>query len=376
MIKILKHLARILFGLVFIFSGFVKGIDPWGSAYKFTDYFHAMGLDAIVWAAFPLGVLLSFAEFAIGVAFLFNWRMKIFSWLGLLFMLFFTPLTLWIALKNPVTDCGCFGDALVISNWETFYKNLVFIVLAIVVFVNRSWFDNQVKTKIPLVLSLVTFIAYFGIVYHSYNHLPIFDFRPYKVGVNIPDAMTVPEGAPQDEYENIFYYKNKKTGEVEKFDEENYPWQDTVNWEFHDMESNLIQEGYEPPIHDFRIETPNGENIIDFFTYDENYVFMLVAYDLHKSSTESQDEINTLADWAMQQGNSFICLTSTLPDESMAFAQANGAPYEFFNCDEITLKTMIRSNPGLIVIKDGTILGKWHYNDIPTPEEFQEEFAK
>jgi len=376
MIKILKHLARILFGLVFIFSGFVKGLDPWGSAYKFTDYFHAMGLDAIVWAAFPLGVLLSFAEFAIGVAFLFNWRMKIFSWLGLLFMLFFTPLTLWIALKNPVTDCGCFGDALVISNWETFYKNLVFIVLAIVVFVNRSWFDNQVKTKTPLVLSLVTFVAYFGIVYHSYNHLPIFDFRPYKVGVNIPDAMTVPEGAPQDEYENIFYYKNKNTGEVEKFDEENYPWQDTVNWEFHDMESNLIQEGYEPPIHDFRIETPDGENIIDFFTYDENYVFMLVAYDLHKSSTESQDEINTLADWAMQQGYSFICLTSTLPDESMAFAQANGTPYEFFNCDEITLKTMIRSNPGLIVIKDGTILGKWHYNDIPTPEEFQEEFAK
>ena len=376
MIKILKHLARILFGLVFIFSGFVKGLDPWGSAYKFTDYFHAMGLDAIVWAAFPLGVLLSFAEFAIGVAFLFNWRMKIFSWLGLLFMLFFTPLTLWIALKNPVTDCGCFGDALVISNWETFYKNLVFIVLAIVVFVNRSWFDNQVKTKTPLVLSLVTFVAYFGIVYHSYNHLPIFDFRPYKVGVNIPDAMTVPEGAPQDEYENIFYYKNKNTGEVEKFDEENYPWQDTVNWEFHDMESNLIQEGYEPPIHDFRIETPDGENIIDFFTYDENYVFMLVAYDLHKSSTKSQDEINTLADWAMQQGYSFICLTSTLPDESMAFAQANGTPYEFFNCDEITLKTMIRSNPGLIVIKDGTILGKWHYNDIPTPEEFQEEFAK
>ena len=376
MIKILKHLARILFGLVFIFSGFVKGIDPWGSAYKFTDYFHAMGLDAIVWAAFPLGVLLSFAEFAIGVAFLFNWRMKIFSWLGLLFMLFFTPLTLWIALKNPVTDCGCFGDAWVISNWETFYKNLVFIVLAIVVFVNRSWFDNQVKTKTPLVLSLVTFVAYFGIVYHSYNHLPIFDFRPYKVGVNIPDAMTVPEGAPQDEYENIFYYKNKNTGEVEKFDEENYPWQDTVNWEFHDMESNLIQEGYEPPIHDFRIETPDGENIIDFFTYDENYVFMLVAYDLHKSSTKSQGEINTLADWAMQQSYSFICLTSTLPDESRAFAQANGAPYEFFNCDEITLKTMIRSNPGLIVIKDGTILGKWHYNDIPTPEEFQEEFAK
>ncbi len=374
MIKILKHLARILFGLVFVFSGFVKGIDPWGSAYKFTDYFHAMHLDGLVWAAFPLGVILSFAEFAIGVAFLFNWRMRLFSWLGLLFMVFFTPLTLWIALKNPVTDCGCFGDALVISNWETFYKNLVFITLAIVVFVNRKWFAGQVKSKAPLVLSLITFVGYFGIVYYSYNHLPIFDFRPYKVGTNIPDAMSIPADAPQEIYENTFYYKNKNTGEVEKFAEGNYPWQDTANWEYYDMESNLVQEGYEPPIHDFRIETPDGENIIDFFIYDENYVFMLVAYDLHQSSTKSQEEINTLANWAMEQGYSFICLTSTLPDEYYAFAEQNNAPYEFFNCDEITLKTMIRSNPGLIVLKDGNVIGKWHYNDIPSPEEFKEEY--
>lgn len=374
MIKVLKHLARILFGLVFIFSGFVKGIDPWGSAYKFTDYFHAMGMDALVWAAFPLGIILSFAEFAIGVAFLFNWRMRFFSWLGLLFMAFFTPLTLWIAVTNPVTDCGCFGDALVISNWATFYKNLIFITLAIVVFVNRSWFADQVKTKIPLTLSFITFVVYFGIVYYSYNHLPIFDFRPYKVGTNIPDAMSYPEDAQQDVYENIFYYKNKKTGKIKKFSEENYPWQDTVNWEFNDMESNLVQEGYIPPIHDFRIETPEGENIIDFFIYDENYVFMLVAYDLHETNTEEQSKINTLSGWASGNGYSFICLTSTLPDEAQAFADANQCNYEFFNCDEITLKTMIRSNPGLIAIKDGTIIGKWHYNDIPTPEEFQEEF--
>ena len=374
MIKILKHLARIVFGLVFIFSGFVKGIDPWGSAYKFTDYFHAMHFDGLVWAAFPLGVILSFAEFAIGVAFLFNWRMRLFSWLGLLFMVFFTPLTLWIALTNPVTDCGCFGDALVISNWETFYKNLLFISLAIVVFVNRKWFADQVKSKVPLLLSLITFVVYFGIVYYSYNHLPVFDFRPYKVGTNIPEAMSIPEDAPREVYENIFYYKNKNTGKVEQFSEEDYPWQDTLNWEYHDMESNLVQEGYEPPIHDFRIETPDGENIIDFFIYDENYVFMLVAYDLHKSSTKSQEEINTLANWAMEQGFSFICLTSTLPDEYNVFAAQNNAPYEFFNCDEITLKTMIRSNPGLIVLKDGNVVGKWHYNDIPTPEEFQKDF--
>nr|WP_320000552.1 BT_3928 family protein [uncultured Draconibacterium sp.] len=372
--NIVKQLARILFGIVFIFSGFVKGIDPWGSAYKFTDYFNAMGLDWMLWAAFPLGVLLAFAEFAIGVAFFFNWRMRLFSWLGLLFMAFFTPLTLWIALKNPVTDCGCFGDALVISNWETFYKNLLFITLAIIVVANRNWFAEKVKSIVPGILSIGVFIVYFGIVYYSYNHLPIFDFRPYKVGTNIPEAMSMPDDAPQEIYENTFYYKNKNTSEVKEFTEENYPWQDTINWEYNDMRSTLVQEGYEPPIHDFTIESSEGDDIKDFFIYDENYVFMLVTYDLHKTSTKSQKEINALANWAIDKGYSFVCLTSTLQDDSMEFAEQNDAPYEFFNCDEITLKTMIRSNPGLILMKDGTILDKWHYNDIPSPEEVADEF--
>jgi hypothetical protein len=370
----IKHLSRIIFGITFIFSGFVKGIDPFGSAYKFTDYFNAMGLDALLWSAFPLGIVLAFAEFAIGVAFLFNWRMRLFSWLGLFFMAFFLPLTLWIAIKNPVTDCGCFGDALVISNWETFYKNIVLMAFALIVLKYRNDDSTKTDTKMPLIFSTVTLIAYIGIVFYSFNHLPLFDFRPYKVGVNLPDSMSTPEDAPQEVYENTFFYKNKNTGKVEEFTEENYPWQDTVNWVYDNMESVLIQEGYEPPIHDLRIETPDGEDIIDFFIYDENYVFMLVAYDLNKSKTSSQNKINDLANWALEEEMSFICLTATIQDEAMAFADENEAPYEFFNCDEITLKTMIRSNPGLILLKDGNVLGKWHYNDIPTPEEFQKEF--
>lgn len=371
--KVLKLIARILVGITFIFSGFVKGIDPWGSAYKFSDYFMAMNLEWLQWAAFPLGVLLSFAEFAIGVALLFNTFLRFFSWLALLFMVFFTGLTLWIALENPVTDCGCFGDALVISNWETFYKNVVLLLLTIIIF----WFRNDKKKqpgkKVSYVLSSLSVVVYFIFVVYSYNHLPVFDFRPYKVGVNIPEAMAFPEDAQQDEYESIFYYKNKNSGEVEQFTEENYPWQDTLNWEFHDMESILIEKGYEPPIHDFTIETPEGDNIIDFFLYDENYVFMLVAYDLNKTSTQPQEKINSLAEWAIGQDMQFIALTSSLPEDSEAFAREHDAPYEFFNCDEITLKTIIRSNPGLMVIKDGTIVAKYHYNDIPTPEEFEQE---
>jgi uncharacterized membrane protein YphA (DoxX/SURF4 family) len=374
--KIIKHIARILVGVTFIYSGFVKGLDPWGSAFKFTDYFNAMGLEWLIWAAFPLGVLLAFAEFAIGTGLLFNIFLRFFSWLALLFMIFFTGLTLWIAIYDPVSDCGCFGDALVISNWETFYKNIVLTVLTIIILVNRNNMRNRKYMNISFILSSIFAVAYIILAVYSYNHLPVFDFRPYKTGVNIPEAMSVPENAPQAEYENVFYYKNKNTGKVKEFTENNYPWQDTVNWEFHDMESILIKEGYEPPIHDFRIETPEGDNIIDYFIYDENYVFMLIAYDLKKSNTKYQESINELADWVMEENMSFICLTASLPEESDAFAKKYEIPYSFFICDEITLKTIIRSNPGLMVIKNGTIVEKYHYNDIPTHEEFETKFLE
>ncbi len=374
--KIIKQIARIIVGVTFIFSGFVKGIDPWGSAYKFVDYFVAMGLDWFNWAAFPLGILLTFLEFAIGVGLLFNLRLKLSSWLAFIFMVFFTFLTLWIAIYDPVSDCGCFGDALVISNWETFYKNIVLIILTWIVFFYR----NNMPRILPGILSGIAgaaFIAiYIAISVYSYNHLPILDFRPYKVGVNISEAMSIPEGAPQPQYDNIFYYKNKKTGNIERFTEENYPWEDTLNYEFDNLESVLVDKGYEPLIHDFTIETPEGEDIIDFFIYDENYVFLLIAYDLKKTNTKSQEKINELAKWAVDRDLSFICLTSSLPDESDKFAQDHQVPYEFFNCDEITLKTIIRSNPGLMILKNGTIVAKYHYNDIPSPEEFQQNINK
>jgi len=372
--KVIAHIARILVGLTFMFSGFVKGIDPWGSAYKFSDYFTAMHLDWLMWAAFPLGILLSFAEFAIGVALVFNFMLRVFSWLALLFMIFFTGLTLWIAIENPVTDCGCFGDALVISNWETFYKNVVLIILSVIIFIYRHKLKGVPGKNAAMILSGITVAVYAGLVIYSYNHLPLINFRPYKVGVNIPAAMEIPEDASQEEYENIFYYQNKKTGEIKRFTEENYPWQDTVTWAFHNLESKLVKAGYEPPIHDFRIETPEGDDILDFFLYDDQFVFMIIAYDLKKSSTRSQDKINRLARWATDEGMQFIGLTSTLPQDSEAFAEEHNVPYEFFNSDEITLKTIIRSNPGLMVIKNGTIIAKYHYNDIPSPEQFKRKF--
>jgi len=368
-----KHIARILLGLTFIFSGFVKGIDPLGSTYKFTDYFNAFHMPWLTGLAFALGILLAAAEFAMGVALIFNFFLRITSWFTLAFMIFFTGLTFVLALTNPVTDCGCFGDALIITNWQTFYKNIVLLALAIFIFIQRKNFKSKNGPILSIAFTGMTMVVYFYLVAYSYNHLPIIDFSPYKVEVNIPAAMSVPEGAPKAIYRNNFIYQNVKTGKNEEFTEANYPWKDTLNWKFVKMEDPvLVQKGYTPPIHDFRIETPEGEDIKDFFLYDEKYTFIAIAYNLQKSNRDGMKKLAALATEAKSKGYNFILLTSTSPDSFESIKKETGAQFDFFNADEITLKTIVRSNPGLIVLKKGTILRKYHFNDIPKPEELDQ----
>jgi len=372
-----KHIARILLGLTFVFSGFAKGIDPWGSAYKFTDYFNAFQMPWLTSLAFALGIFLAAAEFFLGLAFIFNFFLRFTSWIMIAFMLFFTSLTLVIALTNPVTDCGCFGDALVITNWQTFYKNIVLLALAVYVFRLRENFKskNGPVLSVGLTVMFMTFYAY--LVVYSYNHLPIIDFSPYKVGVNIPDGMKTPDNAPKAIYKNNFVYKNLKSGEEKEFAEANIPWQDTLNWKFvKAKDAILIQKGYTPPIHDFRIETKEGEDIKDFFLYDDKYTFIAVASNLMKSDKEGLKKIAALATEAKNKGYNFILLTSTSPDSFDQIKSEIGANFDFFNADEITLKTIVRSNPGLIVLKKGTILKKYHFNDVPKPEELQSKLEE
>jgi uncharacterized membrane protein YphA (DoxX/SURF4 family) len=373
----LKHIARILLGLTFIFSGFVKGIDPWGFAYKLTDYFNAFHLPWLTGLAFTLSILVVAAEFFMGVAFIFNFFIRLTSWLMLAFMLFFTGLTFVLALTNPVTDCGCFGDALIITNWQTFYKNIVLLALAIFVFVQRKNFRSKNGPLLSVAFSGMTMVVYFYLVAYSYNHLPIIDFSPYKVGVNIPMAMSIPEGAPKAIYENNFIYKNLKTGEEKEFAEANIPWKDTLNWKFvKAKDAVLIQKGYTPPIHDFRIETPEGEDIKDFFLYDEKKTFIVIASDLQKSDRAGMKNIVSFGNFAKRKGYNFILLTATSHDSFEFFKREFGTNFDFFNTDEIVLKTIVRSNPGMILLKKGTILKKYHFNDIPKPEELEDQISK
>ena len=361
--------ARWIVGIVFVFSGFVKGIDPTGFQYKLDDYLEAMHLRVFEFLAFPGAFILPFAEFAIGITLLTGVLIRLSTKLAFVFMLFFTPLTLYIALKNPVTDCGCFGDALVITNWQTFFKNIVLITMAVLLLINRNKLQFIAAEKYRKIVFYILLLCYMSIIYWSYNHEPVIDFRPYKIGANIPEGMQIPPGAATDVYVNTYFYRNRESNEVKKFSDKDFPWQDTINWKFESMDPVLLKQGYKPPIHDFSIQTTEKEIVTDLYLQDSILTFIVIAYDLEKSSIKKQKELNTLASWAKNEGYRFIGLTSTTGDALTRFQTEQHPDYEILFSDQITLKTIIRSNPGLILLRKGTVIGKWHYNDFPTPEK-------
>lgn len=370
--RLVKNLCRIIVGIVFIYSGFVKGIDPLGSDYKFTDYFNAFGMGWMNATTLFFSFALSLAEFLIGIALLFNLWVSRMAWGSLLFMFFFTPLTLVSALTNPVSDCGCFGDAMILTNWQTFWKNIILLLLAIMIFMYRK----EYKSSLPLV-GQFSFLALAGagmlcLSVYCYRHLPVLDFRPYAVGKNITEGMRLPEGAEPDQYEVTLKYKNKQTGEVQSFTEENYPWQDTLNWEYESSSERLVKKGYITPIHDLVIEHPTLGNITEEILEDDNHTILAVAYNLTQSDVQYQPAINRLAEYAQEKGIRFYGLTSSSERDIETYKKRYHVPYEFCTADEIQLKTMIRSNPGVIILREGTILDKWAGKDVPDVKELQD----
>ncbi len=370
--RLVKNLCRIIVGIVFIYSGFVKGIDPLGSDYKFTDYFNAFGMGWMNATTLFFSFALSLVEFLIGIALLFNLWVSRMAWGSLLFMAFFTPLTLVLALTNPVSDCGCFGDAMILTNWQTFWKNIILLLLAIMIFMYRK----EYKSSLPLV-GQFSFLALAGagmlcLSVYCYRHLPVLDFRPYAVGKNITEGMRLPEGAEPDQYEVTLKYKNKQTGEVQSFTEENYPWQDTLNWEYESSSERLVKKGYITPIHDLVIEHPTLGNITEEILEDDNHTILAVAYNLTQSDMQYQPAINRLAEYAQEKGIRFYGLTSSSERDIETYKKRYHVPYEFCTADEIQLKTMIRSNPGVIILREGTILDKWAGKDVPDVKELQD----
>ncbi|MFV0483135.1 MAG: BT_3928 family protein [Bacteroidales bacterium] len=374
--KVIANVSRVILGVLFIISGFAKAIDPWGSAYLFHDYFEAFGWEGMYKYSFFIGVLLAATEFIAGAALLSKFKMKITSWITLLFMLFFTPFTMYLWIAEPIQDCGCFGDAIKLTNLETFLKNLLFLPMAIAVFAYRKKFKVCGRGTIGLSSFLVLMLIYVGSVWYSYAHLPIIDFRPYKIGNNIAEQMEIPANAQQAVYDNTYIYRNKQTGEEEKFAEGDIPWQDTLTWEYVSTELNIIKEGFVPAITDFAILDLEGNDLTGDFLYEEGYLLLFVSGRLSKIHTDADliARINEIGAGAYANYYSFIGLTSSVPDDVYRFIDDNQLTFEIYNTDEKVLKTMVRSNPGLILLKDGTVVGKWHYNDIPSLAELEEQY--
>lgn len=360
--------ARLLFGATFLFSGFVKAVDPLGTAYKVTDYFEAFGVPTFDVLSIALAFLLITIEFCIGFAQFFNVKLKESSYVAALFMLVMTPLTLYLALENPVSDCGCFGDAIVLTNWETFYKNVVLCLLLLVVFitqrVNRPWLSewgSWLFLAIAMLFSL-------GICTYGYTHLPFIDFRPYKVGNNITEGMQIPDDAPLDEYKTTFVYA--KDGVEKEFSLENYPAEDST-WTFVRQNSVLIKQGYVPPIHDFSIVTDQGD-ITDIVLETPGYTFLVVSHKLEKANLNAVPQVVQIISWAKNKGIPCYWLTSSYQEQVDDFKQKYNISIPFGATDDITLKTIVRANPGLVLLNQGTVVAKWHCNQLPDISEINQ----
>ncbi len=382
--KIAIIICRILVGALFIFSGLAKANDPLGASYKIEEYFLAFGLNSLTPTSLFFAFLLNTLEFATGIAILFSVRIRLSALGALLFMILFTPLTLWLAVTNKVHDCGCFGDAIVLTNWETFWKNVIISVFVLFVFLTRKKLGSPFKPILDWSLGIFFVLLGFGIQFYTYEHLPFDDVLPYSVGTHLPDQMIVPPDAPKDSTVTFLIYKNKKTGAIEKFTMANYPWQDTATWVWQKTENQIVKKGYLPPIHDFsallteKIDSvfSEGKDIIQNILQNERYTFLVIASKLEESNISSFEKLTKVLEFSQKKSYSFFVLTSSSLSAIRNFREKTKLFSIFCNTDETTLKTIIRSNPGLLVLKKGTVVAKYHYNDIPEISECEEEFGK
>ncbi|MBR6078256.1 MAG: DoxX family protein, partial [Paludibacteraceae bacterium] len=349
------NICRLVLAAVFIFSGFVKAIDPLGVEYKIHDYLHAFGLDAMAGDGLCLflAIALSTFEFLAGIFLLFGIKRKMMSVVTFVFVSAMTLLTLYLALKNPVSDCGCFGDAVVLTNWQTFYKNIVLLICSLVFLWHPNYVLRLISEKNQWIIALYSFVFAVSLSIYCLWHLPLLDFRPYSVGSDIRKKMEIPEDAPKPKFETTLIYE--KGGQQKEFTLENYPKDDS--WTFVDSKSVMVEEGFKPEISDLSfVEPSSGGDVTDDILSYEGYQFLLVAPRLEEADDGSIDLINDLYDYCQENGYPFYCATSSNVKAIMRWQDLTGAEYPFLQSDEIVLKTMVRANPGLMLLKRGVVI--------------------
>ena len=363
LLKMIVNLCRIIVAVTFIFSGFVKAIDPIGTQYKLQDYLGAIGMAGILpnWTLLAVAVFLAAIEFCIGIFLLFAIQRRLISKLTVAFMAFMTMVTVWIVVADPVKDCGCFGDALHLTNTETLIKNIMLLVCSLAImyrplamfrFVSKS--NQWIVTNYTIAFILMSS----GL---SLYLLPIFDFRPYHIGVNIPRGMEIPKGAKLPQFKTTFIME--KNGQRKEFTLDNYP---DASWKFIDSKTVQTSEGYIPPIHDFSItDNKTGLDLTNSVLSHKGYTFLLIAPHLETADDSNFGDIDRLYEYAQSYDIPFYCLTASTTKAIKRWVDLTGAEYSFCITDEAVLKTIIRSNPGLLLLKDGTIINKWSHNNLP-----------
>lgn len=394
----MKFAAKVccfLIGVLFIFSGFVKAVDPLGFAYKLQEYFDVFHLTFFNDWAVGISIFLCVLEMALGFFTLFRIRMRLTAWLLLLLMIYFTLLTGYSAITGKITDCGCFGDAIKLTPWQTFDKDIVSLILILIIFFYRRNLEPVFGMAWSILIGAAGLFISAFIPIRCYMHLPYIDFRPYKIGNNIRDEMKLPPGTQPDQYMTILTYKDKSSGQQADYamvsngeDQQAWfkqkgllalPWQDSLwmnSHEFVNSKSELVQAGQKPAITDFKVWDNDNNDLTSMVLDTPQYHFWLVCYDMTAMDQSSFGKINALQQACEKNSIPFVGLTATPYDQMDPIRHDLNAAFPFYYSDGTVLKTIIRSNPGLVLLKGSVVEGMWAWRDIPSFDEVKEKYLK
>ncbi|MCX2433053.1 BT_3928 family protein [Pedobacter sp. GR22-10] len=378
--NILLNFSRFFVGALFIFSGLIKANDPLGFGYKLQEYFEVFHMDFLIPVATGMAILLCTLEIVLGALLILGFWSKKVAWGLLLLIIFFTLLTFVSAAFKVVTSCGCFGDAIPLTPWQSFGKDLILLVLIIIIFISRDAIQPLFKKASSQrnMAVLVTLLS-LGFGLYTYNVLPVIDFLPYKVGAHIPSLMVIPPGEKPDEFEIMYHLKNKQTKEEKDMSDKDYLkteiWKDN-NWEIiGEPVKRLVKKGYEPKIKDLVISDASGTDYTKEIIENPYYSLIFVAYDLKNINENAIGKLNAIAMNATQQFNiRTVLLTSNAAQEAEAFVKKNNLFSEVFYADAVPLKSMVRANPGVLLLKNGVVINKWHFHNVPTFDQLSRKY--
>lgn len=357
----ITQFSRIFVGILFIISGLIKLNDPVGFSYKLAEYFGEPVFNMPFFVPFSLAIALFLVilEVVLGFMLLIGYKSKFTIWSLLLLIVMFTFLTFYSAYFDVVKDCGCFGDALKLTPWQSFTKDIILLFFILILFLNKKLIKPLFNNTIQNILVFISFALCVFMAYWVLNHLPLKDFRPYKVGNNIQKGMRIPDNAPKSVVEMIFIYK---VNGVEKEYSEKDLMKIPTGATFVDRKDKVIVEGYVPPIHDFAMEKDGSDYKEEFL--DEPKLLLFVSYDLAIADKEGLSKLEKLKETAASKGYKVIGMTASLPEQIAKTKKEFGYTFDFYFCDAIALKTIERANPSIVVLEKGTIKQKVHYNDI------------